>query len=229
MSVDLHVIISISYSFLLISYIMRDILWLRVLAGTSIVILIPYFYFQPSPLWYAIGWNFAFLFINIYWVGRLLFDRRPFNFTDEQKRLWETAFHRINPRHARALFKSGIYRSVPPNEIIAKQGETLNEFMLISEGELDIILNQKTMERLGPGHFVGSAIFLERDFDMPSVTTVVSTEQTRMIVWEKRKLRKMADNDHQFSVAIEAIMGLDIASFVIKEWKRKAFSGPPSP
>ena len=229
MSVDLHIIISISYSFLLFSYIMRDILWLRVLAATSIMILIPYFYLQPSPLWYAIGWNFAFLFINIYWIGRLLFDRRPLNFTDEQKRLWETAFHRINPRHARALFKNGIYRSVPPNEIVAKQGETLDEVMLISEGELDLILNQKTMERLGPGHFVGSAIFLERDFDMPSVTTVVATQKTRMIVWKKSKLRKMADSDHQFSTAIEAIMGLDIASFVIKEWKRKAFSGPPSP
>lgn len=226
-SIDLDAVISVSYTLLLFSYIMRDIFWLRVLAAISIVILIFYFYFQPTPLWFAIGWNVAFLLINVYWVARLLFDRRPFNFTDEQKRLWETAFHGMSPRYARALFKNGVVKTVPPNEIIAKQGEALDEVMLISEGKVDVMLNQKIIETVGAGHILGAAIFFEKSFDMPAVTTITTTEQTRLITWRKKKLREMAEKDHQFSMAIQAVMGLEIASLVIKAWNRSAFAGPP--
>jgi hypothetical protein len=48
----------------LLAYLVRDILWLRlvtVLAGTA---LLTTFLLQPSPPWAAIAWNLVFLIIN---------------------------------------------------------------------------------------------------------------------------------------------------------------------
>ncbi len=221
-NVDLEVIANTSYAILLVSYIMRDILWLRVLTVISLGFEIPYFYFQPDPLWDGISWDVAFIAINVYWIGRLAYDRRPVNFTDDQKRLWETALHRLHPRHARALFKIGKTRSVAPNETITSPGEALNEIALISEGKVELKLNETKVDELGPGSFIGPASFLERSLELPAVANIVAVEPTLMITWDKNQLRKLVDRDRQLSIAIESTFGLEIMNLLVRAWKRQA-------
>ena len=48
-NIELETIANVSYALMLASYIMRDILWLRVLTVVSFCFEIPYFYFQPDP------------------------------------------------------------------------------------------------------------------------------------------------------------------------------------
>ena len=45
----------------LVSYTMRDILWLRVFTVIAACCLIPYFYFQTEPLLAPIYWNLLFI------------------------------------------------------------------------------------------------------------------------------------------------------------------------
>jgi len=221
-NIDLEVVANTSYAILLVSYIMRDILWLRVLTVVSLSFEIPYFFFQPDPLWDGIGWDVAFIAINAYWIARLAYDRRPVRFTAEQKRLWKTALHRLHPRHARALFKRGTPHSITPNETVFKQGDALDELMLISEGKVELRLNEQKIEELGPGHFIGSANFLERDLDFPAATTIVAVEPTRFITWKQNELRTLIDGDNELSTAIEATLGLDMADLVRRAWNREA-------
>lgn len=173
-------------------------------------------------MWDGIGWDLAFIAINIYWVARLLYERRPVHFTAEQKRLWQTALHKLQPRHARELFKRGTYKSVAPNERVVAQGETLDEIALISDGKVDLKINDKTIEELGPGDFIGSAMFLDSEQDMPSPTTIVAVEPTRMLTWKQNELRKLIEDDNQFSTAVEATLGLEIANLVKRSWAREA-------
>ena len=220
--IDLEVVANTSYAILLVSYIMRDILWLRVLTVVSLSFEIPYFYFQAVPLWDGISWDVAFIAINVYWIGRLVYDRRPVRFTDDQKRLWETALRRLHPRHARALFKIGKSRWVAPNEAISEPGETLNEIALISEGKVELKLNQTKVDELGPGNFIGPATFLERNLEFPTVANVVAVEPTLMITWDKNQLRKLVDRDRDLSIAIESTFGLEIMNLLVRAWKRQA-------
>jgi len=68
----------------LFSYIMRDILWLRVLTVAAACFLIPYFYFRPDPLLPAIYWNLVFTSLNVFWICRLLLERRPVKLSDDK-------------------------------------------------------------------------------------------------------------------------------------------------
>lgn len=220
-NIELEVIANTSYAILLLSYIMRDILWLRALTVISLCFEIPYFYFQADPLWDGISWDLAFILINVYWIGRLAYDRRPVHFTADQKRLWETALQKLHPRHARALFKIGKIKTVVPNEVISKQGDTLHELALISEGKVALELDQKKIEELGPGHFIGSASFFDRNLEYPTFASIVAVEPTRLITWNRDQIKRLVERDHQLSMAIEATLGLEIANLLLRAWKRQ--------
>jgi hypothetical protein len=56
----------------LVSYLMRDVIRLRVLTVVAASCLIPYFYLQPTPLTAAIGWNLFFIALNVGWIARLV-------------------------------------------------------------------------------------------------------------------------------------------------------------
>ena len=85
-------------------------------------------------------------------------------------------------------------------------------------------LNRESIEQIRAGHFIGSAMFLERDLDMASLTTIIAAEETRILTWKKRDLRAIVEQDHQFSTAIEATLGLDIAYLLINAWNREALA-----
>ncbi len=64
-------------------------------------------------------------------------------------------------------------------------------------------------------------MFLETDYDMPSITTIKPIGDIRVITWNRAELRKLAEKDINFSTAIAATMGLDIGHMLIKSWLRR--------
>jgi hypothetical protein len=68
---------------LLVAYSVRDVLWLRLLAGASSLVAIPYFALQPAPLWIPIIWNIVFAAVNLFESWRLFVERRPAKLTAE--------------------------------------------------------------------------------------------------------------------------------------------------
>jgi hypothetical protein len=49
---------------------------MRVLTVIAASCLILYFYFRPEPLMAVVYWNLFFIALNIYWIFRLLSERR---------------------------------------------------------------------------------------------------------------------------------------------------------
>lgn len=68
--------INIANILYLFSYFVRDMFWLRVLTVIAASCLTVYFYFRPEPLMAAVYWNLFFIALNVYWVFRLLLERR---------------------------------------------------------------------------------------------------------------------------------------------------------
>ena len=51
----LDVFVSVGNVIYLLSYSVRDILWLRILAVLGALLLLPYYYLQPEALWAPIS------------------------------------------------------------------------------------------------------------------------------------------------------------------------------
>ena len=217
---NLEILVNVSYILILLSFLMRDILLLRSIYVCGAVLLIAYFYLESEPLWIVILWNSVYLLINLFWIVKLLFDRRPWRFTEEEKQIWDSTLYRISPKHARTLFKSAEYKTFSDGSLIVEEGTTLDHLVLIVDGEAELDLDNKVVERIGSGHFIGSAMLLESTANFPSVATIHATVETRVMIWKRQDLLKMIKNDNEFSVAFEATLGLDISHLLARAWGR---------
>ena len=208
---ELDLLVHVSYLILIISFLMRDMLWLRALNVVSVLTEVAYFYLQPTPLWPVIGWNLALVAINAYWITRLTLERRPVHFSPEEQRVYDTALRSLKPRHARKLFEAGQWTAIQAGEQIVAQGHPLNTLSLIAGGRIKIERDGVFVDEIGEGRFVGAVTFLKGIRDFPSPVTFTAAEPSRFVVWENNALRQSIGDDTEFTMALEASLGLELA------------------
>ena len=84
MSFTFELLIHAANLLYLFAFMVRDILWLRILTVIAAAFLIPYFFFRPEPLITPIYWNLVFTGLNLFWIARLLLERRPVKLSAEE-------------------------------------------------------------------------------------------------------------------------------------------------
>jgi hypothetical protein len=94
------VLIHIANVLYVISYLVKETLWLRLLTVVAGSVLIAYYALLPVPLWAAIGWNVVFLAINLRQIQVLLLERRPVRLSPDELRLYQLAFSSLTQRNA---------------------------------------------------------------------------------------------------------------------------------
>ena len=74
---------------LLVSYSVRDMLWLRWFAVAAALTNIPSFLLQGTVLWPPVLWAAVFTAINLYQIARIYLERRPVVLSKDEKKLYE--------------------------------------------------------------------------------------------------------------------------------------------
>ena len=210
----LDALVSVANVVYLFSYLVRDILWLRILTVVGGIMLMPYYYFQAEPLWAPIGWNLVFLAINIYWITKLFLERRPVSFSSDERRLYRLAFRTMKERDALALFKLGAWSSQSAGTTLLTQHEPVDTLSLVVDGEVAVEMDGEPVDTLGEGRFLGGIAFLSRGEPFASPVTVTSSAPTRTIMWKCSDLDAAFAKNANLEVAIESILGLEIARFL---------------
>jgi CRP-like cAMP-binding protein len=208
---ELDLLVNASYVILIVSFLMRDILWLRVLNVVSVLFEVAYFYLQPAPLWPVIGWNLALVAVNAYWITRLTLERRPVHFSPEDQRLYDKALRPLKPRHARKLLDAGQRKTVQAGEQVVAQGHPLNTLSLIAGGKFKVERDDVLVDEIGEGRFVGSVTFLKNIEGFPSPVTFTAAEPSRVVSWENDALKHLIGDDTELAIAVEASLGLELA------------------
>lgn len=211
---ELDLMANAAYVLILISFLMRDILWLRTFSLLATFIVVPYYLLQTQPLWPCIAWNIALAVINSYWIVRLSLERRPVHFTQEEQRLYDKALRAMLPRDARRLFQAGTSKSVASGETIVTQGQPLNQLFLITGGDFTVEMDGMVVDEIGEGRFIGSYSFLKGVKNFPAPVFFKATKPSRLIVWQNEDLRSLIGDDSKLSMAVEASLGLELAQFL---------------
>lgn len=211
---SLDVLVNVANVIYLFSYSVREILWLRILTVVGSTMLLPYYYYQTAPLWAPMVWNVVFIAINIYWITKLLLDRRPVPFNDEERHLYQLALRNIGERDAFKLFRTGDWSSVSAETTLLAQGEKVKNLSLIVDGEVSVEMDGNLVDTLGEGRFLGGIAFLNKDMPFKAPVTVRATKPTRIIVWQFTELESQFEKDSDLEIAIEASLGLEISRFL---------------
>lgn len=201
----------------LVSYTMREILWLRVFTVIAATCLIFYFYLQPEPLLTPIYWNLLFIVLNIYWIVRLLLERRPVKLSEAEQELCNLVFRTISPREMINLLKIGTWKSAEADECLVAAGSRLDALMVIHSGKACLEIEGKRLQELHPGQFIGGISFIT---DETAPTNIVALEPTRYVLWPKSKLKGYLTRNPELHAAIQMTLGIDLTKQLRDAWTR---------
>src|SRR2546421_11642115 len=138
------------------AYLLKDILWLRLLTILSCFAGIAFNYFVPAtPLYSVIYWNLLFAAINIVQIAILIKERTGIHFTEEEKELHETLFKNFAPFEFMKLMRIGKWLEAKQGQILATEQKPLDSVMLIYNGAVAVENNSKELARLKDGNFIG--------------------------------------------------------------------------
>ena len=190
----------------LLSYLVRDILWLRLLTIVAILTLIPYY--AANDLVPPIVWNTAFAGINLFQVYRLLLERRPVKMSLREQRLYRLGFDRLSPRDFLRLLQRAQWEEHAEGMVLIEQGRTSARLSVIAEGQATVEVDDEAVSELGPGQFVGEMSFVTGE---PACARVLAAGCT-CVHWPRDALRELLDERADLRAALQNVIGTDLAS-----------------
>jgi hypothetical protein len=193
---------------LLAAYSVRDILWLRLFAVASSVAAVPYFLFQPTPLWAAFGWSVLFTGINIFQSWRLVMERRPVKLTAEEEDVQRLLLKDLHPRKVLHVLSLGTWATAAPGERLLEHGRPVGSLSLIVRGAVQVTKEGRVLGELGEGQLVGSALILAgatNDVD------AVAVSEARLVRWDPTTLERYLDSDPETRNLFQRHLAKDLA------------------
>ena len=176
-----------TYALLTLSYLVRDIYLLRLIAIPASLCSITFCYFSsPEPVWLIIGWNVLFLTVNVYQVASLHLKRLRLNESGELTRFVELVGSAIPVSDVAVLLEHGEIREFEhPTKILA-EGKRAKRIYLVWAGPAPTVtVRGKHAGRIEPGEFVGEIGFLTNE---PCTATVYAAAGTKLVWWDRRLL-----------------------------------------
>jgi hypothetical protein len=193
---------------LLVSYSVRDILWLRWFAVAAALTNIPYFLLQGTVLWPPVLWALVFTAINLYQIARLYLERRPVVLSADEQALYDLSFRSLRPREFLALSLVGEWKRAEAGERIVTEGEPASSLCIPITGSAEVRKQGQRIGTLGPGQLIGTALALTGE---PSPVDVTFGEPTRYMRWSLPSLRSFVDKRPELRIALQRLVNRDLA------------------
>lgn len=191
------------------AYLLKDMLWLRVLTIASCFAGITFNYFVPAtPLWTVIYWNGLFVVINVVQIAIIIKERTGVDFTEEEKELHETLFKNFAPFEFMKLMRAGQWMQAREGELLATEKQPLEAVMLIYNGLLSVETNGKEVAKLKDGNFIGEISFITGG---AASATVRALTPTRYISWPKEAISQLLNRNPSMRFAMQALLSTDLS------------------
>ncbi|CAG0954095.1 hypothetical protein RHDC4_00275 [Rhodocyclaceae bacterium] len=162
---DLYEVLGhLSFGLTAASWMLRSVLWLRLLAILATALGIWFNYIIPKgPLWQVIWWLAAFEAINIIQVVLLVRGMSEANLSNREKAILVAAWPQMHSRDFRMLMKAGEAKVMEPEAPVLAIGDHTDALWLVVDGWLDEHRDDGTQYELGVGSTIGGATFIARD------------------------------------------------------------------
>ena len=193
----------------MIAYILKDILWLRLLTILSCIAGITFNYFVPAtPLWSVIGWNVLFAAINIIQIAIIVRERSGIHFTEEEQELHETLFKQFAPFEFMKLLRIGKWSQAKSGDVLAVEQQPVDSVMLIYNGRLSVESKGKEVAQLQDGNFIGEMSFITGGV---ATATVRTLEPTRYLSWPKAEIDKLLRRNPSMQSKMQGTFSVDLS------------------
>jgi len=196
---------------MLVSYSVRNMLWLRWFAVAAALTNMPYFLFQREILWPPVLWAMVFTAINLYQIVRIYLERRPVVLSDDEQRLYDLGFHALRPRDFVSLVVAGEWKDGIVGDKLLTEGQPVTSICIPISGTLAVRRRAEYLGHLEPGQIIGSALALTGKH---SPVDVAFTAPARYMCWRLSSIRTFLDKRPELRVTLQGLVNQDLAGKV---------------
>lgn len=196
---------------MLVSYSVRDILWLRWFAVAAALTNMPYFLFQREILWPPVLWAGVFTAINLYQIARIYMERRPVVLSEDEQRLYDLSFRSLRPREFVSLMLAGEWREATAGDKLLAEGQPVTSLSIAISGTLSVQRRGEYLGQLDPGQIIGSTLALT---GAVSPVDAEFTGPARYMRWPLSSLRVFLDRRPDLRLTLQGLMNRDLAGKV---------------
>lgn len=177
----------------LCSFLVKDILVLRVLSITAGVFFSAFFLSQDPPMYDTVVWNSIFGLVNLLQIGRLFYQNRKIPLSHDETFLQQQYFSSLTALDIRKLYQLATVETFAQGDAIGNVvGQ--QDLRLILRGHLDLQLENESTFACVMGHFIGVQSFISKQ---DSTDTGIVVEQITCLKWDRKELEKWAGDSQQ--------------------------------
>ena len=208
----------LAFGLIAFSFLVKDILWLRVVSILASLFSVFYNYFIPvEPMWLAINWNIVFVLVNIYHIAIIIYEKRPVHMDDKNNELYETLFKELTPVEYLKISKAAIWKTFKSGEVITRQEHLVPDLVLIYNGTIDVSVGGKKVAVLKDGQFVGEMSFLT---EKSATATCIVKHDAECLVWKQREFKELLKRNPSLYFSLQTLLSAQVSSNLVSSSKK---------
>ncbi len=201
----------LAFGLIAFSFLVKDILWLRLVSILASAFGMAYNYFIPAnPMWIAIGWNGIFIGLNLYHIAVLVYEKRPIKMAPKDKELYQTLFKDMTPVEYLKISKIASWKKFTAGDVIIRQEHMVTDLILIYNGTVDVMVSDKKVAELRDGQFVGEMSFLT---EKSATATCVVKHDTECLVWKQPEFKDLLKRNPSLYYTIQSLLSNQLISY----------------
>lgn len=193
---------------MLVSYSVRDILWLRWFAVAAALTVIPYYLLQSTVLWPPIMWGTVFTAINLFQIARIYLERRPVVLSADEQKLYDMGFHSLRPREFVSLLLAGEWKDAAAGDVVMTVGKPVSSVCVAISGAVQVRRHGEEIGVLRPGNLIGSAVVFTGE---PSPVDATFAETARYMCWPLHSIRSFLEKKPELRLALQQLVNQDLS------------------
>jgi hypothetical protein len=198
----------LSNALYLVSYAVKEILWLRLIAVLANVMTLAAIAASPSPPLETYAWQGVFFVINVARLVQLVRERRPVRLSAELQRLSAGRFRHLRPRELVRLVAVGEVTDHAVGECVIRRGEPLGTLAIVLAGTARVERDDATTVELADGAFLGELAYLT---GRAPAADVVAATALRVVRWPSPALRAYLEERPEVRTAVQVVLAADLA------------------
>jgi hypothetical protein len=209
-----------AYGLSLLSFAMKNIVWLRALAVLSCLAAIYYaFNASAEPLWIPIFWNVLFISTNLVHLALSRWRSRAVALGPLEEFLSKTVLANFPTAEVRSFSDLSAEGTLPAGAQLVHSDTEIKHLFCILKGKVNVVIKGKKVAELGPGRFVGEMSLLTRS---RTRADVVVASDLKVLVWTYESIENWVDGDSARLGYLQTAMGTQ----VVEELLRQQSSSP---
>lgn len=201
-----------------VSYAVRNMLLLRILAIANCLLIIPYYIFISNMALEPIAMAGIIVIINVVNSYALIKSKKPPILNEVEQELHKNVFSSIDPKSMLKLISIGEWVNSKANEKVIVEGKVNTSIIILFSGGANVYVEDNLVSHLDKYRFCGEMTYVTNSVSA-SASIIVPTD-TKLLKFEFEKLEKLKQTNPKEFADFFSILSFELAH-KIKEASKK--------